>query len=350
MAESATLDRAAKAVEVSYKVSEGYLQLMRAQKFVEVAQTGVQQVTEHLKRAQQFYAAGVIGRQDVLKAQLELARSRQQLIQARYGVSLAKSALALQLGLSMEEPITPTERLPDPPPPAPSDLDRFIRRALENRDDLKSIERKEEAARADARRTFYDLIPQISGVATYQNTQGQGVFFPQNAFFAGGVLKWELWDWGNKYYSLQAAKARVQQAEVGEQLMREGVSLQTKKAFLDLQQSEEELGVARAAIQEAEENFRIEQRRFEANANTSTDVLDAQLALTRAQLAYTTSLYGHKDKRINRRFPSRVKVSAWPRLVQGQVAAVQVMFMGSAGGTSGPLRVRGRPVPGEEGL
>ena len=51
--------------------------------------------------------------------------------------------------------------------------------------------------------------------------------------------------------------------------------------------------MARVAITEAEENFRIEKKRFDASANTSTEVLDAQLALTRAQLSYTTSLYGY---------------------------------------------------------
>jgi outer membrane protein TolC len=149
------------------------------------------------------------------------------------------------------------------------------------------------AAAAEERRTTWDLLPQVSAIATYQHTEGQGTFFPKNAFFAGGLLKWDVWDWGGKYYATRAARARVAQAELGMRLLREGVELQTKKAYLDLQQAGEELTVARAAIVEAEENYRIEQKRFAANANTSTDVLDAQLALTRAKLSYTSALYGH---------------------------------------------------------
>jgi outer membrane protein len=214
-------------------------------------------------------------------------------IKARYGASLASSALALQLGLSIDETIVTTETVSDPPPSFGKSLAECLRRAHDNRPEIKSMERKTQAAEADMARNKWDLLPQLSAVATYQHTEGQGTFQPKNALFFGGTLKWDIWDWGNKYYSLKTAAARTQQAEVGKRLWRDGVALQTKKAYLDLQQSDEALTVARAAITEAEENFRIEQKRFEANANTTTDVLDAQLALTRAKLSYTTSLYSY---------------------------------------------------------
>jgi outer membrane protein TolC len=73
---STILDKASKQSEVVNKVAEIYLQLMQAQRLVEVAQTGVDQVSEHVKRARQFLNAGLIGRQDVLKAQVQLARAR----------------------------------------------------------------------------------------------------------------------------------------------------------------------------------------------------------------------------------------------------------------------------------
>jgi outer membrane protein TolC len=290
---SQALDRDAKRIEVIYKVKEGYLRLAQVQRLAEVAKTGIDQVAEHLKRAQQFLAAGLIGKQDVLKAQLELARARERFIKASYGITLASSALAMVLGLSLDDPITPTEKVSDPPPPLPAPMQALVRRAGELRPELKSLERKQQAAEADTARARWDLLPQISAVANYQHTRGQSTFYPMNTFFAGGLLKWELWDWGGKLYNIKQAASRAAQAELGRRLLRDGIALQTKKAFLDLKQSEEELAVARVAIDEAEENYRIEQRRFAVNANTSTDVLDAQLALTRAKLTYTTALYGY---------------------------------------------------------
>jgi outer membrane protein TolC len=293
LTEATTLDRQTKREEIVYKVKEGYLKLMQVQRLAEVAQTGVDQVSEHLKRARQFQAAGLIGKQEVLKAQVELARARERVIKARYGISLSSSALGMLLGLPLEERIVPTEKVVDPPPSRSGELGALMRQAGEQRAELKSMEKKREAALADEKRTRYDLVPQLSAIATYQHTEGQGTLMPKNSFFFGGILKWEVWDWGGKYYAAKAARARVAQAELGQRLLREGVALQTKKAFLDLEQSREELEVARTVIAEAEEAYRIEQKRFAANANTSTDVLDAQLSLTRANLSYTTALYGY---------------------------------------------------------
>jgi len=287
------LEHKGKAQEVAHKVSKTYFQLMQARQLAEVAQTGVDQVEAHLKQARHFYVAGLIGKQEVLKAQLELARAKERVIKARTGVSLASSALALLLGLDLDQEFTLTEQVVDPPKSFPRRLRQCLEQALRQRTEIKAMQRRQQAAEHGRKSAMWDMLPQISAVATYQHTQGQGTFSPENSFFAGGVLKWDLWDWGNKYYAARAALHRRRQAELGQRLLREGVQLQTKQAFLELRQSEEALTVGRVAITEAEENFRIEKRRFEANANTSTDVLDAQLALTRAKLSYTTALYGY---------------------------------------------------------
>lgn len=293
MAEATRLDKQSKQAEVAFKISQTYLQLMQAQRFTEVAQTGVKQVEAHLRQAEHFHTAGLIGKQAVLKARLELARAKERVIKARYGASLAGSALAMMMGLSVNEVIVPTEKVADPPPPMSQSLQAVSSSAVKNRSELASLRKKQTAAKAGKNSAMWDMIPSVNAVASYQYTYGQGTFMPENAFFVGAMLKWDVWDWGHKYYKMKAASMKARQAELGQRLLRDGVQIQAKKAFLDLKQSDEALAVARVAIKEAEENFRIETQRFEANANTSTDVLDAQLALTRSQLSYTTSLYGH---------------------------------------------------------
>lgn len=291
--QAAMLDQAGKRAHVAAEVRKAYLQLMQASRFEKIARTGVAQVEAHLKQARHFHAAGLIGKQDVLKAQLELARARERVIKARYGVSLARSALARHLGLSLDARVVPTEKVADPPPAFGNSLRQCVRTALEQRTDLKATRKRHEAAEAGRSRAKWALLPELTAAANYQFTEGQGTFFPRNAFFVGGILTWEVWDWGKKYYEMQAAGHKARQAELGQRLLRDGIQLQTKKAYLDLKQSEEALEVARTAITEARENYRIETKRYEANAATTTDVLDAQLALTRAELTYTTSLYGH---------------------------------------------------------
>lgn len=290
---AATMDLQTRRVDVAHQVTRTYLQLMQTLSFVQLASTGVKQVQAHLARAQHFHAAGMIGKHQVLKARLELARAKERVIKARYGASLASSALAMHMGLASSERIVPTEVVKAPPSSAPVTLERCLGLARKQRTELRSMLYKREAAQAGQDSAKWGMLPQVSAAATYMLTKGQEAFMPEHQFFFGGFLKWDVWDWGHKYYAIKAAGAKVRQAKLGQRLLRDGVALQVKKAYLDLQQSLEAMVVARAAITEAEENFRLEQRRFEANTNTSTDVLDAQLALTRAKLTLNTSLYSY---------------------------------------------------------
>lgn len=294
MAQSARLDAETKRLDVVFEVTRGYLQLKQAQRFVTIAGSGVEQVEAHLAQAEQYQQAGLIGTQEVLKAKLELARAKQGVIQARTGVSLASAALALHLGLSPRETIEPVEQLKDPPAPMADTLEACIDAALGQNVELRALEAKTAAAQAgkDAA-TWETFLPQISAVANYKHTEGQGTLMPKDAFFVGGILSWNVWSWGNKYYAMEAARAKVKQAEQGKKLLRNGVVLKVQKAFLELRQAEASLAVSRAAIAEAEENLRIEKKRFESQAATSTDVLDARLALTRAEASHATALYGY---------------------------------------------------------
>ena len=293
MKRAAGQNLAARRVTVAQQVTDIYLKLMQAKRFVALADTGVKQVTAHLARAKHFHKAGLIGKQQVLKAQLELARARERSIKARYGVSLATSGLAMLMGLSPMARVVPTEVVQDPPPPQGKSLTQCIATGLVSRGELKALASTHKAAVAGKDAARWGMLPQLSMMATYQHNWGQDTFMPTDVFFAGGMLRWEMWDWGQKYYSMKAAGLRARQAELGMRLLRDGVIMQIKKSYLDLKQADEALKVSRKAIKEAEENFRIEQRRFESNANTSTEVLDAQLALIRTQLTYTSSLYSH---------------------------------------------------------
>jgi outer membrane protein TolC len=56
-----------------------------------------------------------------------------------------------------------------------------------------------------------------------------------------------------------------------------------KRAYLDLSSSQEELKVAQRGVDEADENYRTQKAMYEAEYLTSTDLIDAEAALTQAR-------------------------------------------------------------------
>ncbi len=75
--------------------------------------------------------------------------------------------------------------------------------------------------------------------------------------------------------------------------LQDAVQVEVRAAYVAEQTALQALDVANRAVVEADENFRIESRRYDAGANTSFDVLDAQALLTQARATVETSLYDY---------------------------------------------------------
>jgi outer membrane protein TolC len=70
-----------------------------------------------------------------------------------------------------------------------------------------------------------------------------------------------------------------------------GVRLEVRKAYLDLDAARKQVEVARASVAQAQESLRIGQNRYGAGLSTITDLLRMQEAALRAQTDYLQSLY-----------------------------------------------------------
>jgi outer membrane protein TolC len=95
--------------QVVKQAKVNYLELLRVMNLEQIARTAVEQVDAHRKVADSFYRAGVVGREQVLKAEVQLAQSREQVIRATAGVALLRSVLATSLGLDPAQEIEPVD-------------------------------------------------------------------------------------------------------------------------------------------------------------------------------------------------------------------------------------------------
>ena len=88
--------------------------------------------------------------------------------------------------------------------------------------------------------------------------------------------------------------SRVAQAELRKNKRLDNIYLEVKNAYLRTQEAEKAIVAVEKAIEQAKENFRINQERYKEQVATSTDVLDAQTLLTRTMTNYYNALYAFK--------------------------------------------------------
>jgi outer membrane protein len=268
--------------DVAFQVTEAYYRVLQAMRLAEVAQKSVENIDAQVRRAQSFFRAGTVGRNDVLRAELGLAAAKQRLIQTNGGVVLARGQLARIMGLPPESPIDPADKITETPAGPVMPPSEAENRAVSDRLEIKEIVKRIDQADAGIRLAKSKMLPQINAVANYTHSEGQ-MFLPANSWFIGGTASWDIWEGGGTYYGIDESKARMAQALSARRKAEDMIRLETRSAHVNATTAAQALTVARDAVEQAEENFRIEQKRYESGDNTSFDVLDAENQLTTAR-------------------------------------------------------------------
>jgi outer membrane protein len=279
--------------DVVYQVTEAYYRLLQAKRMADIAEKSVEQVAAQVKRAHAFYEQGAVARNDVLRAELGLAAAQQRLIQAKGGVTLARGRLATMMGRAPDSEIDPVASNDEPgvePPPLPAG--QAEQTAVDQRLELKEIAAHIDQATAGVRMSKSRMLPQVNAVANYTRQTSSLLGLPKS-WFIGATASWDIWEGGSTYYGISESKAQLAQALEARRKTEDMIRLDVRSAHVGVTTASEALEVSRRAVEQAEENFRIEQKRYESTSNTSFDVLDAETQLTTARGQHQAAIYDY---------------------------------------------------------
>lgn len=264
-------------------VIAAFLSARRAEEIRKVAEESLAAAREHRKVAGDRYDLGVVAKNDVLAADVQVANAEAVRISAENQVEMARSRLALRMGYPGDRVVVPApEEFPVPGGPEPV-LGDSLRAAMKNRVELSVQEtsiREGEAAAAGARAEF---TPTFFGQGNYSYESNS--FNPfQNVFSVVVGGKVNLFSGFSDEAARREALLSVDRGKESLRLLQDEISLYVKTAHLALVEAEKRKAVSEVAVSRAEENLRIENDRYGEGLAISTEVLDAQTLLSRAKV------------------------------------------------------------------
>jgi outer membrane protein len=127
--------------------------------------------------------------------------------------------------------------------------------------------------------------------------------------------KWNLFEGWRTKNDILAEESEVRAITERIRDTKENIFLQLKVAVEEYRVSAGRIELARAGIEQAEENFRITENQFRERVATTTDLLDARFLLSRARDEYNNAFYN-----------LNLAMAALVRVVEGPLAT------GSPGG------------------
>lgn len=286
----AELDVAREAAEVFLNVADSYYNIQQADALVRIGQAAVANAQVSLRDAEALERAGLGTRFDVLRAQVQLANSQQQLTQALSQQRIARRQLAQILSL----PATATLSSADPVQLAgrwTPTLEESIVLALRNRVELPQLLAQRQVALQNRRIARASLAPQVS-VATSFNVADEleDAQAPNFGYAVGAQLGWTLFDGGAARAIAQQQAVNVAIAETQFANFKNLIRYQVELNFFNLQSNFENIQTNSAAVQQAQEGLRLARLRFQAGVGTQLEVSNAEQDLTRAQSNLLSSI------------------------------------------------------------
>jgi len=300
LAASRASEREARGAVVT-AVSTAYYDLIAAGRLASVANRAVDVADQHLKQAQQLYTNGMIPKADVLRAETELANERVNAIGAANAVELAQTNLDNTLNVPLTNVYEPTDDLTGAPPPS-FNLDALLAGARTDRGELAAARASVTAAEAAVNEAKSGYLPQIGLTVANGNTQPAVVSGYHNQFSIGLSAVWTLFDHGYTSGRVAAARAGVEQAKIGLNQLEDGVELQVRQAYLNVNEATSRVTAAQRLADLAAENLRLAQVRYRGGVSTALELQDAELRNTSAQQTLVGAEVGLRESIVQLRF------------------------------------------------
>ncbi|MDP3015713.1 MAG: TolC family protein, partial [Deltaproteobacteria bacterium] len=277
--------------DIVLQVREGYFNILRAEKFLDVARQTVKQFSAQLEVTKAFFEVGIVPKNDVLQAEVRLANAKQGLVRAENDVVLAKSFFNSLLRKEIEAPLQVIDILGYSP--FSLRFEDSLKEALEKRPEIRTANLKIEQAKEGVKIAKSGFFPTINLSGNYSRLSDEPLLMGDHRgerWTVQGLATFTLGDWGKTAYKVGESKVKVTQGEDSKVQLIEGITLEVKNDYQIMLVAEKNISVSEKAIEQAEENLRMNEERYKYQVATATDVLDAVILLAQARVNYYGAL------------------------------------------------------------
>ena len=271
---------------------------------VAVAETALDLARLHVADAQSHFAAGQSSKADVLQAEASSAERELFVARSRNAVDAEEDRLRTALhdktstryaiGEPLFAELSPLE--------GESTFDALVEEARRQRLELRVLHETAAALHGQARAQRVALLPRLDGFASALYANPNPRYFPPPAewhgtWAVGAAVSWTSTDAILGGTGATVADARADAAAAQEEAIGEGIRDEVMQAYEALHDAETAIASSHRGLAAAEESYRVRRALFRAYQATSTELSDAENALTRARFE---TVNAHIDLRIAR--------------------------------------------------
>lgn len=271
--------------DIQLNVALAYLEVFERRANLQVALSAFETLGKIYRDGESRYQVGLIGKNELLKFRVDYDNADITAKSAEASLKKGVNALSRQVGGEISPGDLDFADFNGLPPLV--NREEYLARMLAGRSEIKAVELGIEAAAAQAEAEKSGYYPRVDVVGSYRKydddlLNGNGAI-DEEEVRAQLVMSMNVF----QGYTTEAAvaKTKLQSRSLQHELAELKSTLQTDlhNLYIDFQVSLENVEVATRSIEQAEENLRITQLKYDEGLQRESDLLDAITSLSRAQ-------------------------------------------------------------------
>ncbi len=282
---------------VACQVKKAFYLVLLSRKLVDANRQGLDVVRANFENVQSQYRHGSAAEFDLIRAEVEMANTEPLLISAENGLALSINALKNLLAIPLDQEVTITgdfafEEIPE------EEMRQAEQNALSSNPSILQLSLQESILEKNISIQSANYFPTLSLVGSYQWQTQDNTFLFRNynwatMFNIGLQLSYPIFDGFRTSLRVQEASIDREKVRYARLKAQEGLAIQIQSAELKMAEAKKRIAGQEKNIDQAQKAVRISQTRFKSGVGTQLELLDAQVAMTRAQTNYAQAIYDY---------------------------------------------------------
>jgi outer membrane protein TolC len=281
----------AKKQDILLDTKKAYVDYLNKRKNLQTQEDAYLLFEKQFIDAKNQFTQGLISKNDLLKVEVNMLNSKQNVIQAKGDLNISSYNLSNILGgydltnekldeLNMNETKAFTYDIA----------------LLENRSEIKASELSLKSIKEQSFGSKNTFMPKVDASVSYNQygddaSIGGRASYPDTQEVINVTASWNLYNGSSDYSEIIKKNIQVKKALANLEKVRLSLKLQYQNALSSLDVSKANFETSKLALEQSKENYEIVKNRFYEGLSDNTDLIDANYLLSSAKQNYYKAYY-----------------------------------------------------------